>query len=117
MAKTRQKKELCFFQLFEKFIKDSQKGRRLQPSGKRLSRGTINNYGCTLRLLRAFSQSKGFALRIRPLKYLNSQELLKERNYWKKFYQRFSDYLYGDCGYFDNYVGQCMKNIKVFFTT
>lgn len=109
------KKEYCFFQLFEKFIKDSKTGRRLQPSGKRLSHGTIANYGNTLRLVRTFSEAKGFPMRIRPVKHLHSRELGKEKNYWKKFHQRFSDYLYSECGHYDNYVGQCMKNIKVFF--
>jgi integrase len=108
------KKELCFFLLFERFIKDSKTGRRLQPSGKKLSSGTIANYSSTLKLVRSFSRSKNFPMRIRPIKYLNAREFEVEKNYWKKFHKRFCDYLYIDCGHYDNYVGHCMKNIKVF---
>jgi integrase len=46
---------------------------------------------------------------------LNRRQAETERNYWKKFYTRFCDYLYSDCGHYDNYVGSVVKNIKVFF--
>jgi site-specific recombinase XerD len=38
-----------------------------------------------------------------------------EKTYWKKFYLKFSVFLYHDQGYYDNYAGQVFKNIKVFF--
>jgi site-specific recombinase XerD len=87
----------------------------LQPNGKRISSGTIANYSFTLKLIRKFCLEKGFTLRIKSARWLNSQELKSERNYWRKFYQKFTTYLYGECGYFDNYVGQTIKNIRVFF--
>lgn len=101
--------------LFDKFINDSKSGRRLQPNGKMISAGTISNYTYTVNLLRQFSEQKQFPLRIRPLRYLQKRELITEKNYWKKFYKKFTDYLYTDCGHFDNYVGQTTKNIRVFF--
>src|SRR5258705_5770233 len=109
------KKELSFFDLFDRFINDSDKGRRLQPNGKRISAGTVANYGYTKQLLQAFSREKNIELRIRPARYLNGRELETEKNYWKKFYKRFTDYLYHDCGRYDNYVGATIKNVKVFF--
>ena len=115
MALTSRKKEFNFFELYEHFITDSKKGKRLQPNGKKLSAGTIANYGFTLQLLKKFSEEKKIQLRIRPGKSLQSRELVTEKNYWKKFYKRFTDYLYQDCGHFDNYVGQNIKNIRVFF--
>jgi len=54
-------------------------------------------------------------LRIRPTRWLSARELGYERNYWKRFYRLFTDYLYTERGSFDNYTGQNMKNIRVFF--
>ncbi|MBN8687305.1 MAG: tyrosine-type recombinase/integrase [Chitinophagales bacterium] len=107
-------KELDFFMLFDDFINHSRRGRRLQPNGKRISVGTLANYGYTRQLLQSFCTDKGFTLRIRPLRRLNSRELATEKNYWKKFFKKFTDYLYDDCGHYDNYVGQNTKIIKAF---
>jgi site-specific recombinase XerD len=109
------KKEVSFFNLYDRFLNDSKKGRRLQPNGKRISTGTINNYGYTRRLLEEFCRKKEFTLRIRSVRKLSGREIEAEKNYWKKFYKRFSDWLYDDCGHYDNYVGQNIKNIRVFF--
>jgi hypothetical protein len=46
---------------------------------------------------------------------LGKREKEAEAKYWKKFYKLFTDYLYKDCGHFDNYVGLTIKNIRVFF--
>jgi integrase len=108
-------KELSLFHLYEKFINDSLRGKRLQPNGKRLAAGTIKNYNYTLQLLKNFSGNKNFELRIRPARYLNKKQAQVEKNYWRKFYKRFTDYLYNDCGHYDNYVGQTIKNVKLFF--
>src|SRR5215218_2447754 len=104
-----------FLPLFQKFIQDSRTGRRLQPNGKKLSDGTIKNYQCVERLLQTFSVQKGFELRIREDRYLNTRETVREQNYWKKFYKKFTDYLNQDLGYFDNYIGQNIKIIRTFF--
>ena len=108
-------KFLSFFSLFERFINDSKKGRRLQPNGKKISCGTVRNYHYTLQLLKRFCIEKGFYLRIKPIRWLNGRELFTEKNYWKKFYKKYSDFLYTDCGFFDNYTGVAFKNIKTFF--
>ena len=108
-------KDLSFFQLYSRFVNDSNRGRRLQPNGKRISAGTVKNYESTLQLIQRFCSSKNFLLRIRPARKLNSRELQAEKNYWKKFYKRFTDYLYDSCGFYDNYAGLHIKNLKVFF--
>jgi integrase len=108
-------KEVPFFDLYQRFVNDSKRGRRLQPNGKRISEGTVKNYEYTGSLMRRFTTDKAFNLRIRPARKLNQRELLTEKNYWKKFYKRFTDYLYDDCGFYDNYAGQHIKNLKVFF--
>lgn len=113
IAKT--KAELPFFLLWEKFISDSRRGKRLQPNGKRISTGTLNNYHYTKQLVVRFSLAKNFLLRLRPVRYLTKREMIAERNYWKKFYRSFTNFLYSDLGYFDNYVGQNIRIIKTFF--
>lgn len=109
------KQSYCFFTLFEKFVRDSKTGRRLQPNGKPVTGGTANNYYYSFLVLKRFCDEKQFDLRIRPVRKLGNRELNAERNYWKKFYKKFMDYLYTDCGYFDNYVGMTIKNIRTFF--
>jgi integrase len=42
--------------------------------------------------------------------------LLREKNYWKKFYHRFTEYLYKASGHYDNYVSSIIKIIKTFFS-
>lgn len=108
-------KPLCLLSLYEKFINDSKKGKRLQPNGKPVSTGTVQNYYYTFLVLKRFAIEKQFELRIKPVRRLNAREFTTERNYWKKFYKRFSDYLYNDCGYFDNYAGVTIKNVRTFF--
>lgn len=115
MSKTIRNKEFSFFDLYGRFINDSKRGKRLQPNGKRISEGTIDNYGYTRQLLANFCREKQFELRIKLLRSLNTRQQVTEKNYWKKFYKRFTDYLYQDCGHYDNYVGQTIKNLKVFF--
>lgn len=105
---------ISFFKLYEKFIRDSRTGRRLQPNGKKISAGTVGNYQYTLLLLQRFCSNTSFELRIRSVHRLKSRELEAERKYWKKFYQQFTTWLYESCGYYDNYVGATFKNIRGF---
>lgn len=109
------KHSLDFFHFYEKFIRDSRNGRRLQPNGKRISAGTVCNYEFSMLLVKQFCKSKSFELRLRSIKRLGARELASEKKYWKKFYQQFTAYLYDECGYFDNYVGATVKNIRSFF--
>lgn len=114
MTNTR-KKEISLLRLYDRFIMDSKKGRRLQPNGKRIGPGTVDNYRYTRQLLETFSITRKFDLRIRPARQLKAREMQQEKKYWSKFYKEFTDYLYRDCGHYDNYVGQTVKNIRVFF--
>jgi len=115
MSAPTNRKPLDFFKLYDRFIQDSRKGRRLQPNGKRISPGTVDNYFYTGLLLKRFCNEKQFELRIQSARRLSMRESEVEKNYWKKFYKRFTDFLYDDCGYFDNYVGVTVKNIRTFF--
>lgn len=109
------KTPLSFFTLYKKFIRDSAAGRRLQPNGKKVTKGTVENYRYTLLLLQRFCAAKSFDLRIHSLRRQGARELAAEKKYWKKFYQQFTAWLYDECGYYDNYAGANLKNIRSFF--
>ena len=115
MPATSSGREYDFFRLYDRFVRDSARGRRLQPNGKRIGPGTIANYGYTRALLSNFAVARQFSLRIISLRHTSRNGAVAESRYWKRFYQQFTDYLYKDCGHFDNYVGQNIKNIRVFF--
>jgi len=36
----------------------------------------------------------------------------QEKNYYKRFYTKFTDYLFDDCNHFDNYAGVTIKQLK-----
>lgn len=115
MITATKKKQQPFFPLFEKFIKESKNGKRLQPNGKRISPGTVANYQYAGQLLQDFCAKYEFTLRFQPVHRLGKRELQAVKKYWKKFYMQFTQYLYQDCGHFDNYVGQTLKIVRTFF--
>lgn len=100
--------------LFKKFINDSETGKRLKKNGERITKGTVNNYKYVFQNLTLFSTEEGFDLRIFSVSKLTQREFKTEKNYWKKFYQKFTDFLYKR-GCYDNYVGTNIKIIKLFF--
>lgn len=100
--------------MFKKFINDSESGRRLKKNGERITQGTVNNYKYVFQNLTLFSVEESFDLRICSVSKLSQREFKTEKNYWKKFYKKYTDYLYKK-GCYDNYVGTNIKIIKLFF--
>lgn len=100
--------------LFKQFIKETETGKRLKKNGERIKPQSIQNYYYVLQNLIQFSEDAKFELRICDVSKFNKRELLSEKNYWKKFYQKFTDFLYKK-GCYDNYVGTNIKVIRVFF--
>lgn len=115
MSNQNKLKSYSFVALFERFITESKKGKRLQANGKRISMGTLNNYICCLKLVQRFCLEKSFELIIKDERKLNGRQKSKEMHYWKGFYKRFTDFLYNDLGFYDNYVGANIRIIKTFF--
>ncbi|MDR6302306.1 tyrosine-type recombinase/integrase [Mesonia maritima] len=107
------KVKLAIIPLFEQFIKESKNGKRLKKNGEQISEGTIKNYTYVLNNLRLFTNSTGIELRICDASRLNKRERLSEKNYWKKFYKKFTLFLYKK-GCHDNYVGITIKQIRTF---
>lgn len=108
-------KKIDFLETFDQFIKVSASGKRTLKNGKRLREGSVNNYKYLRKLLTDFCVAKDFQLRIYPLNKVGKPLLNQEKKYWKTFYQKFTEYLYTDLGHFDNYVGNNIKMLRVFF--
>ncbi len=115
MSTANKPKEYSLLPIFEKFIKDSKTGKRLQSNGKKIAPGTIVNYECVYKLLLQYSIQKEQELRLKAVNKLTQRQLIVEKNYWAKFYKNFTHFLYNDCKHYDNYVGMVIKIIKALF--
>jgi integrase len=113
-SQTNMKKPLPLIPLFKQFIRDSETGKRLKKNGEKIAKGSIDNYRYTLNNLELFVETTGFELRICDASKLNKRERLSEKNYWKKFYKKFTEFLYKK-GCYDNYVGANIKQLRTFF--
>ncbi|MDB5201279.1 MAG: hypothetical protein JWQ27_688 [Ferruginibacter sp.] len=107
-------KEHPLVPLFEKFIADTLKGKRLKPDGSRIKPQTVANYTYVLRYLQEYEAAFS-PLRIKVYKSESKRLFTAERNYWKKFYRQFTQFLYTQKKCFDNYVGTVIKTIRIFF--
>lgn len=107
------KASIFIIPLFKQFIKETETGRRLKKNGERIKPTSIQNYYYVLNNLIQFSSDSKFELRICDASKLDKRELLSEKSYWKKFYQKFTEYMYKK-GCHDNYVGANIKVIRVF---
>jgi len=105
---------LDFLQEFENFNKAILKGKRLKKDGCKINPGSLKKFESTCNLLKRFSVEKQFPLRIKIVQK-NKRELNQEKFYWKRFYTKFTDYLYHDLDCYDNYVGSVVKDIRTFF--
>ena len=101
--------------LFEAFVKDSDKGKRLKSDGKKIRRQTVDNYRYVLLLLKEYEEKKETVLYIKEVSGKNKKELQTDNLHWKRFYYSFTNFLYNEKKYFDNYVGTVIKIIRTFF--
>lgn len=108
------KRSSLIIPLFKQFIKETESGKRLKKNGERIKSGSVKNYEYVLLNMIQFSAETKFELRICDAQKLDKRELKSEKSYWKKFYQKFTEYLYKK-GCHDNYVGANIKVIRVFF--
>ncbi len=113
MDKTPQS-ELDFLKEFKNFIRASNKGKRVKKDGSRIQQKSVKKLDATCLLLEKFSHDKQFPLRIKIIQR-NKREANSEKLYWKRFYVKFTDYLYKDMDCYDNYVGSVIKDLRTFF--
>jgi hypothetical protein len=104
-----------FLKLFDTFLKETEKGKRVQKTGIRVRASSLEPYVYLRKLLYDFSVKKNFPLRIYSVSTLKKRELLAEKKYWARFYTEFTEYLYTDCNCYDNYVGSNIKRLRAFF--
>ncbi len=104
-----------FFQLLDEFIKDSIRGRRLKKNGDKISQGKIVCYQFMQKNLLSFVEHTGFEMKFHLVENLTFREKERAANYWRKFYNRFTNYMYYQKDCYDNYVGSTVKELKVFF--
>lgn len=109
------KKEYCLIKLFKQLIADSKSCKRLKKNGERVSDATISNYRYVLQNVEKFSEESKFYLRVREVSKLTRREYIAEKNYWKKFYKKYTTFLYKS-GCHDNYVGSNIKIIRLLFS-
>jgi integrase len=108
------KKTTPLIPLFKSFVRESESGKRLKKNGERITSGTIENYKYVLQNLIQFSETTNFELRVCSVLKLSAREYKSEKNYWKKFYTNFTEFMYKK-GCFDNYVGINIKILRTFF--
>lgn len=112
--KQQKRSELNLLEEFHNFLIATQKGKRTRKDGGKIIKGTQEKLECTYILLKNFSERKKFNLRIKILQK-NHRQITTEKIYWKRFYLKFTDFLYKDMNCYDNYAGSVIKDIRTFF--
>ena len=82
----KQAPQLLLSEHLQQFIKASVSGRRLTPSGKRISKGTITNYFHAQQLISEFEIKYAAKIRIQLLHRASMRMLKREKNYWTRFF-------------------------------
>jgi len=105
---------LPIMDLFQKYIQETSKGRRLQKNGKLVSKSTIKNYqALRMNLVKFFEKDNTIFYVNINYRYSKRNFEFEKRNY-RVFYRKFTDYLFLK-GCTDNYVGLLVKTFKSFF--
>ncbi len=108
-------KEHDFFKLFDKYTSAMRRGKHQWNSRQSIKKETLDNYFFLRKLLVNFSEEERIQLRIYSFNRRNIRELKSEQLYWRKFYQKFKNYLYDKQECYDNYVGVTIKMLRSFF--
>jgi integrase len=104
-----------FFKLLNDFIKESSSGKRLKKNGSRISSTTVETYGYFKRVISLFSEETSFEIKLFIVDNSTQREKDIAANYWRKFYNEFTTFMYNKMGYYDNYVGNIIKTLRAFF--
>lgn len=104
-----------FFILLNDFIKESSSGNRLKKNGSRISSTTVETYGYFKRVITLFIEETGFEIKLFIVGSSTQREKEVAENYWRKFYNEFTAFMYNKMGYYDNYVGNIIKTLRTFF--
>lgn len=102
------------YKLLDDFVKESSSGKRLKKNGSRISHSTVVHYVNFKRVLMLFVEETSFELKLYLVNNLTQRENEVAANYWRKFYNEFTSFMYNKLGYFDNYVGTIIKTLRTF---
>jgi len=94
---------------------DSRSGRRKTAAGKRITKGTIEQYEMSFQLLQFFEACTNKPLRLTLLHRSSLKQIQQEKNYWEKFFLQFSDFVFTQTNCCDNYAANIFKVIKTFW--
>lgn len=108
-------KQVLLLPAFKKFITASKTGNRLMPSGKKVRKGTIEQYNCVSLILTLYEQTLLKPLRICLLYKSTIRNVQKEKLYWSRFFKSFSSFMFKEKKYYDQYAGAVIKTLKAFF--
>lgn len=103
------------FNLMEDFINESYSGRRTKRNGARITVGTIKKYEFLRKLLFEYCNQNKTEFKIYIVSNLTQIEKENANGYYKEFYSSFTDFLYDEKKYFDNFVGVNIKCLRIFF--
>jgi integrase len=101
-------------ELYEMYLQDTSKGRRLQRNGKLVSKSTLSNYKALYVNLKRMENDNEEKTLINVNYRYSKRAFEVEKRKYKKFYKKFTDYLYSK-GCTDNYVGMMIKQLRSFF--
>ncbi len=107
--------EIQLLHYFQVFIRESASGKRRTVAGKKLAKGTVDQYKIVAGYLQQYELQKDNTLRIKLLYGNGRRNFLKEKNYWEKFRQQFETYLRVQHSCLDVYIAAVFKVIKTFF--
>ncbi|HEY5370680.1 MAG TPA: tyrosine-type recombinase/integrase [Hanamia sp.] len=110
----KEKNRLPLLPLFKKFISDTASGRRVTPTGKRICKGSVEQYTYVFKLLEQFNQLQNNPIRVQLLNKASIRMLQSEKLYWKRFFRNFTLWLY-QRNYYDGYVRSIVKIFRTFF--
>lgn len=103
-----------FFVLYNKFLNQSYKGIRVKNNGQRIRSRSIDNQFYTKKLIYEFSLLNKIEIKLFLINHLTEKEILEARIHWQKFYLLFTDFLFYEKNYYDNYVGLHIINLRTF---
>lgn len=104
-----------FYKLLNDFIKESSSGKRLKKNGSRINHSTVETYGYFKRVITLFIEETGFEIKLFIVGNSTQREKEIAANYWRKFYNEFTTFMYNKMEYYDNYVGNIIKTLRAFF--
>lgn len=101
--------------LLDDLIIDSYSGRRTKRNGSRISEKSIKKYEFLKKILLEYSIKSKTEFKIFIVNNLTQLEKENANVYYKEFYSGFTNFLYDEKKYFDNFVGVNIKCLRTFF--